>query len=904
MLKTIQSFLMALACLATSTEVGAAAVPVASDFLVIDTIVKHGGTSNHVRVYATDREKGEYILIVPSLGRGVEDYTEAYGSTIVTRLAQAGYRVVLVQPRGIGKSTGDLTPANASMSLFAQDIRASMDRLKIDRVHFIGHAFGNRLARTFATLYPDRVDRVILMASGGNFAMTPEQETHLQNCFNMELDPETRLASIKTSFFAEGNDPRVWFNGWYPELAAAQTLAGRMVNGDFFKRAGGRPILLIQAKEDYIAPPEKAGRILKSELGEQVTYLELDHCGHALSSERPEEISRAVINYLRQETLPADPAMLLADPAFPAPGESGIAGAGAKADAIYFGGPILTMLSDGDRAEALAVQNGHILAVGPRLGVMAHQGPDTRMVDLQGKTLMPGFIDSHSHVAPQSAKFATANLDPKPIGEAGSIADIQRILKAWIKNKNLEPGEWVIGWGYDDTGIAEQRHPNRDDLDAVSTEHPIVLVHISAHIVTGNSQMLSVAGITADTKNPEGGVIQRKPGGNEPNGVLEENAKLLIMRHLPKPTPEKAMTLIENGLRCYAEAGITTAQDCMTSKGTLRIFQAMEAQGRLPIDLICWPRYSTVDDAAMNTMITGKASAGRLRIGGMKMTLYGSIQGYTAFLIEPYYVQPGGQAAVTDPSETEQVARMFIADDNGTDDAPTSPPPPGKAYRGYANMTQEQVEQVVRRCDDNRLQFQAHANGDAAADLLLKSIEAVRGAKPRPDLRSTIVHAQMMRDDQLDAAARQGLTLSFFPYHVYFWGDRHRDQFLGPQRAARIDPSRSALNRNLKITLHHDAPIVGISMLNVAWAAVNRVTSSGQRLGPEERITPFEAFRAITADAAWQNFEETRKGTLEAGKLADLVVLSADPLAIDPMKIKDIQVLQTIKEGNAVYTRK
>jgi predicted amidohydrolase YtcJ/pimeloyl-ACP methyl ester carboxylesterase len=866
-------------------------MPGANDFLVVDTNVEHGAASNHVRVYGKDRSKGEFILIVPSYGRGVEDYTEEYESTITTRLAQAGYRVVLVQPRGIGKSTGDLTPANASMSMFAQDLRASMDALEIDRAHFIGHAFGNRLARTFATLYPDRVDRVILMASGGNFAMTQEQETNLQNCFNMKLDPEKRLASIKTSFFAEGHDPRVWFNGWYPKLAAAQTLAGRMVNGEFFKRAGGKPILLMQAKEDYIAPPEKAGRILKSELGDQVTYLELEHCGHALSSERPEEISRAVINYLRRETLPADPAMLMA-------------GEGARADAIYFGGPILTMIEDGDRAEALAVRNGRITAVGLLSEVMAHQGPDTRLVDLQGKTLMPGFFDPHSHVAPQSAKFATANLDPKPIGETSSIADIQRILKAWIKDKNLKPGQWVIGWGYDDTGIAEQRHPNRDDLDAVSTEHPILLVHISAHIVTGNSRMLSAAGITAATKDPAGGVIQRKPGSKEPNGVLEENAKLLIMDHLPKPTPEHAMTLIENGLRYYTEAGITTAQDCMSSKGTVRLFQALEAQGRLPIDLIAWPRYSTVDDATLDAMVAAKGATGRFRIGGIKMTLDGSIQGYTGFLSEPYYVQPAAKEVVPDTCDTEHVERTFLADDEKSlAEKPEPPPTSGKGYRGYANMTQEQVEQVIERCDDHGLQFQAHTNGDAATDLLLAAVEAVRGARPRPDLRSIIVHAQMMRDDQLDAAARHGLTPSFFPYHVYFWGDRHRDQFIGPERAARIDPARSALNRKLKVTLHHDAPIVGVSMLNVAWAAVNRVTSSGKLLGPEERITPFEAFRAITADAAWQNFEEARKGTLEAGKLADMVVLSADPLAIDSMKIKDIQVLQTIKEGNAVYTR-
>jgi predicted amidohydrolase YtcJ len=188
--------------------------------------------------------------------------------------------------------------------------------------------------------------------------------------------------------------------------------------------------------------------------------------------------------------------------------------------------------------------------------------------------------------------------------------------------------------------------------------------------------------------------------------------------------------------------------------------------------------------------------------------------------------------------------------------------------------------------------------------MLLEAVQKVRAEKPRPDLRTTIIHAQTMRDDQLDFAAKHGLTPSFFPIHVYFWGDRHRDLFLGPERAARIDPARSALDRGLKVTLHHDAPIAGIEMLKVVWSAVNRVTTSGELLGPAERITPFEALRAITADAAWQNFEEDRKGTLEKGKLADLVILSGDPLGVDPMTIKDIRIVQTIKEGETVYPAK
>jgi len=591
--------------------------------------------------------------------------------------------------------------------------------------------------------------------------------------------------------------------------------------------------------------------------------------------------------------------------ASPALGNAKTVDKDSQADAIYHGGPIVTMTQEGERVESLAVQNGRIMAVGKLAEVLALKGPNTKLIDLGGKTLMPGFIDPHSHVAMQSAKFATANLNPKPIGEAGSIADIQRIMRDWIEQKQIKPGRWVIGWDYDDTGIEEQRHPNRDDLDAVSTEHPIVLVHISGHLITGNSRMLREVGINAETKNPKGGVIQRKPGGNEPNGVLEENANLLVLGHLPMPTPEQAMKMIEKGLRFYAEAGITTAQDCATFKGTWQLFSALELEGRLPIDVIAWPRYNAVDDAAFDAIVAKQGATGRLRLGGIKLSLDGSIQGYTAFLSEPYCVQPGSAKLIPDKCDTEHAERLFVSEGNkALKEEPEPPSVSSKQLRGYSTMTQQQVEQWVKRCDDHGIQIQAHTNGDGATEMLLKAVEKVRAGQPRPDLRTTIIHAQTMRDDQLDVAAKHGLTPSFFPIHVYFWGDRHRDLFLGPERAARINPARLALNRHLKFTLHHDAPIAGISMLMVAWAAVNRITSSGKLLGPEERITPFEALRAITADAAWQNFEEKRKGTLETGKLADMVVLSDDPLSIDPMGIKDIRVMQTIKEGETVYSAK
>jgi predicted amidohydrolase YtcJ len=283
------------------------------------------------------------------------------------------------------------------------------------------------------------------------------------------------------------------------------------------------------------------------------------------------------------------------------------------------------------------------------------------------------------------------------------------------------------------------------------------------------------------------------------------------------------------------------------------------------------------------------------------MTIDGSIQGYTAFLSEPYYVQPGDTEPTADKCVTDTAEHLFVSSATQEGMPSAHPKPEGGDYRGYANMTQEEVEIWLARCDAADVQVQAHTNGDGATDLLIRALDKVRGDKPRPDLRTTIVHAQTMREDQLDIAAKHGLTPSFFPIHIYFWGDRHRELFLGPERAARISPSRTALDRGIKVSLHHDAPVAGIEMLTVVWSAINRVTTGGKELGPEHRVTPFEGLRAITADAAWQHREDDRKGTLETGKLADLVVRSADPLAVDPMTIRDIRVLETIKEGQSVY---
>lgn len=270
----------------------------AEDFLLSDELVtRFDGWQSHVRVYGSEKraERDEYVVLLPSLGRGVEDFTEQYGSNLTSRLAQAGYRVVLIQPRGIGKSTGDITPGVVTLETLVSDIKQVLDTLGITRAHFVGHAFGNRVARSFATLHPAYVTDVTLLAAGGQRALTPEQRNTLLAIF-LTADDQIRLGFIEKAFFAPGGDASVWLYGWNTPAALAQGFAAENPVLDFLD-AGGKPILLIQPAEDFIAPPEDAGRLLAEQLGDQVTYVELPNTGHALLPERPNTVAARMIAF-------------------------------------------------------------------------------------------------------------------------------------------------------------------------------------------------------------------------------------------------------------------------------------------------------------------------------------------------------------------------------------------------------------------------------------------------------------------------------------------------------------------------------------------------------------------------------------------------------------------------------
>ena len=539
-----------------------------------------------------------------------------------------------------------------------------------------------------------------------------------------------------------------------------------------------------------------------------------------------------------------------------------------RADRIYRGGPIVTVDGANRVVEALAVRDGMIAAVGSEAEVLALQGPDTRVVDLAGRALLPGFIDAHGHLSLLARLASAANVASPPVGAVESIDDLEATIRAFIDEREIPPGTWVIASGYDDALLAEHRHPTRYDLDEISTEHPILVLHVSMHLAAANSAALAAADVSAANSDPPGGVFRRVEGTTEPNGVMEESAMWAVYGRVPPPTDEQLIAAIVDAQRIYASQGFTTVQDGATDAATFRVLLEAQDQGALFLDVTAyaiWSEFDAVREAARKPI---GGYDGHLVLAGGKIVLDGSPQGKTAWLSEPYYVPPEGQ---------------------------------GEDYRGYPALANDEVRAFAKKLHKKGWPLLAHANGDAAAEQWLRTVERIQAKRGRSDWRPVMIHAQALRRDQLKRVAAVGMIPSFFVSHTYYWGDWHRDSVFGPERAAAISPAASALADGVRFTIHNDAPVVPPYGTFLLWTAVNRVTRSGQVLGPDERLTAEQAIRATTIDAAYQAFEEDRKGSLEVGKLADLIILSANPLEVEPETILEIEVVETIKQGRTVW---
>ena len=537
------------------------------------------------------------------------------------------------------------------------------------------------------------------------------------------------------------------------------------------------------------------------------------------------------------------------------------------ADAIYTGGDIVTVNDAQPTAEAVAVRAGRIVAVGTRADVeRTRKGPATIVVDLAGRTLVPGLIDGHAHFSQFGAQAAGANLLAAPDGRVDTIDALVAELKTFASGPDVRRTGWVFGTGYDDAILG--RHPNRDDLDKVSTTLPVIAIHISGHFSALNSVGLKMAGYTAATGDPEGGVIRRRPGSREPLGVNEELAHYAYLAKAITPkTPEDAAYFMRKSLDLAKMHGQTTVNEGRATKGGHEGLARAAAAGAFDVDVLSYVDYTAADILPTTFSRTYKD---RYRVAGMKITLDGSPQGRTAWRTVAYAEPPDGQKA---------------------------------GYKGYPVIPDTKVvERAFDLAYQNGWPTKVHANGDAAIDQMIAALAPVHAKYGAGDRRHVLIHGQFVTRRQLEALHTLQVIPSLFPMHTFYWGDWY-DRIIGPAQAQQISPMRTAIALGMQPTSHSDAPVALPNLLQVMWATVNRTSRSGKVVGPGERTTPLEALKSITLWSAYQHFEDKDKGSIEVGKLADFAVLSANPLAVDPATINTIKVTETIKEGKTVYKR-
>lgn len=536
----------------------------------------------------------------------------------------------------------------------------------------------------------------------------------------------------------------------------------------------------------------------------------------------------------------------------------------------YVNGDVITVNPNNEVVDGILIENGRILRVGSKEEILALGDGNTQIVDLEGKAMLPGFIDPHGHMVAVAQTRLLIDCS-----QCRSKEELLQLLNRNVQEGSRTIGGWLLGFGYDNSQFHGQLHPTKFDLDSVSSEIPIFLSHVSGHLAVANSAALQKLGYAGENYAvPEGGVVRTvSPASKEPNGVLEENAYLAAekKRLLPAPTFSQLMDALTEAQDLYCAQGITTAQDASVDHGIHRLLLAAANGGKLKIDVVGYAVQKATFTLLEDAGVPERESVNHYKLLGGKTWLDGSPQGKTAWLTQPYWEPPKGQE-------------------------------PG--YCGYGTQTDEAVLSYFQGCIQRNLQVNVHANGDAAADQFLRCYrKALETTNPTAKLRPVMVHAQTVREDQLDQMKALGILPTFFLDHIWFWGDYYYESILGPERAEGISPAGSAVKKGIPFTLHQDPPVKMPNPLLAIHNAVNRRTQKGRVLGKEQKISVMEAIRGVTINGAYQYFEEDQKGSLEPGKYADLVILDRSPLRVSTAQIKNIQVLETIKQGETLWKR-
>lgn len=539
------------------------------------------------------------------------------------------------------------------------------------------------------------------------------------------------------------------------------------------------------------------------------------------------------------------------------------------ADTIYTGGDIVTVNDQQPSAEALAVKAGKIVAVGPRAEVeKAYKGAGTQVVDLGGKALLPAFLDAHSHYVSALTVANQVNVYAPPAGPGKDAASIVAELVKFRDTNKIAKGEVIQAYGYDENVMPKGQLLNRDDLDKALPDNPVLIGHVSMHGAVLNSAALKKWDISAKTKTPPGGVIVRKPGTQEPWGLIMETAYLPIFASLPQPTTAQEVEWSKAGQLLYARHGITTAHEGATHAGDLEVMKRAAAGGANLIDVIAYPFITDLEAVLKKyPKETWGTYENGLKIGGVKITIDGSPQGKTALFTTPYLTGgPGGE----------------------------------KNWKGELTFPEDVVTKAVKAVYDMGVPLNLHANGDGAIDAFLRVHEKAAADDLGKERNITVIHSQFVRKDQLDKYVQYKIRPSFYTLHTYYFAEAHMAN-RGKAQAMYISPMRDAIDKGLVPTNHTDFVVAPLDQLFVMWSAVNRISRDGAVIGADQRVTPLEALKAQTIHVARQYGEQASKGSLEVGKRADLVVLDQNPLKVDPMKIRDVKVVETFKDGKSIY---
>ena len=524
---------------------------------------------------------------------------------------------------------------------------------------------------------------------------------------------------------------------------------------------------------------------------------------------------------------------------------------------IYYNGDIIT-LSENEYPEGVYEKNGIIEYVGEISEIKKICDDKDEWVDLCGKTLCPAFIDPHSHITSLANTLRLCNLS-----KANCFDHIKNILEDFKIKRNIKKSEWIIGFGYDNNFLIEKKHPDKTVLDFFN-ENPVLITHTSGHMGVANSMALNMFSINENSENPEGGVIGRFENSKEPNGYLEETAFINISKNIPEPSFDEKIKLFKEAEKIYIQNGILTAQEGFATYSEADLLYKLSNDNLIDIDVVMYADMKSNSDIIKKYSDILKKYKNNLKLGGYKIFLDGSPQGKTAFMREPYK-------------------------DSGD-------------YRGYPVYNDYKVVEFFDKAVEENIQILGHSNGDGACQQFLDCYEKSVENKGEKDIRSVLIHGQLLGIDQLEKVKKLHVIPSYFVSHVYYWGDIHKMNF-GIDRARNISPIKSTIDKNILFTMHTDTPVIMPNFIEEIWCAVNRITKNGEVLGESQRIDVYNALKGVTINAAYQYFEEDKKGSIEKGKYADFIVIDKNILKVDKRDIKNINVIKTIKRGSVLFDR-